>query len=157
MCACKMGRYSGFHICDLTQMRHSSYESGIWTFSVSDPGMNSSSTCATPSRLACCTTDVAILAEISRISLTCGRRPPLESVRMGDWEARLSTQAAIMFFVIYWARDSTAPRPIPGNVKQLLFSEISRPSTGGKGEPVATSALPFVHLITSLGIASCKQ
>lgn len=62
------------------------------------------------------------------------------------------------------ARESTAPRPMPGNTTELLHSATSistcapslpqGPFTGSKGEPVATRALPSVHLRISSGTAS---
>ena len=56
------------------------------------------------------------------------------------------------------ARATMAPSPTPGNTKTLFACPITRAcpsdSTGAKGLPVATSALPAVQASTSAGVAS---
>ena len=50
--------------------------------------------------------------------------------------------------------ETMPPRPSPGKMKTLLAWPIRRPSTGGKGLPVAMSARPSVQRTMSSGVAS---
>ncbi|KAH3666513.1 hypothetical protein OGAPHI_003509 [Ogataea philodendri] len=117
----------GFHICDLTHLRHPSKSLGTVTLPPS--GDSSSSTRARPWSKALRITAVATLADVSSMTSNGAKRPALECLMAGEPAASSSTAAEIIEREILVALDRTAPKPIPGKVKQLLFSEITYPFT----------------------------
>ncbi|EDZ70903.1 hypothetical protein AWRI1631_111940 [Saccharomyces cerevisiae AWRI1631] len=111
-----IGLYTGSHIWALTHCKHSSKSRGTLTVSPgAPPGTCSCSIRAVPSSSACKTTAVARRAEVLVMVSRPGSNPGLESPSLsGDNSASWSTAAEIILSVIVVARDSTAPKPIPG-------------------------------------------
>ncbi|CAI4573125.1 BAL_1a_G0032510.mRNA.1.CDS.1 [Saccharomyces cerevisiae] len=111
-----IGLYTGSHIWALTHCKHSSKSRGTLTVSPgAPPGTCSCSIRAVPSSSACKITAVARRAEVLVMVSRPGSNPGLESPSLsGDNSASWSTAAEIILSVIVVARDSTAPKPIPG-------------------------------------------